>query len=341
MGATLSQRQLNRALLARQLLLERASVPLPRALERMGCLQAQYAPAMYIGLWSRVEGLERDAVTRALEQKKVVQGTLMRQTIHLVSTADYWPLAVAVREARREAWTRARKTHDPKEVEKAAKRLRKRFAEGPVSRAELSEALGKDPVMVNAIGLWLDLVRVPPSGTWERRRADLFAAAEDWLGDPGAIAYESAVEHLIRRYLTGFGPATPAEIADWGGLAVREITAALEGMRLRRFEPDLVDLPRLALPDPDTPAPPRFLPTWDATLLAHARRTAILPEELRPRVFNIKTPQSMATFTVDGQVAGSWRYEKGKVRIEPFRKLTKAERGELDAEAERLAEFHA
>jgi hypothetical protein len=345
MAASVSQRQLNRALLARQMLLERASVPLPRALERMGCLQAQYAPSMYIGLWSRVEGLERDALTWALERKKVVQGTLMRQTIHLVSTADYWPLAVAVREARRDAWIRTRKSHDAKDVEKAAKRLRRRFAEGPVSRSELSEALGKDPVMVNAIGLWLDLVRVPPSGTWERRRADLFAAAEDWLGEPGALDYEAALEHLVRRYLTGFGPATPAEIAAWGGVPPSEIAPALERIRLRRFTAEdgaeLVDLPRLALPDPDTPAPPRFLPTWDATLLLHARRTGILPEEHRPRVFNVKSPQSVAAFTVDGVVAGTWRYDKGRVKIEPFAKLTKAARRELDAEAERLAEFHS
>jgi Winged helix DNA-binding domain len=341
MAATLSECQLNRALLARQMLLERVSVPLPRVLERMGCLQAQYAPSMYIGLWSRVKDLDRDALTRALERKKAVQGTLMRQTIHLVSTADYWPLAVAVREARREAWIRTRKSHNAKDVEKAAKRLRKRFAEGPVSRAELSEALGKDPVMVNAIGLWLDLVRVPPSGTWERRRADLFAAAEDWLGEPGAVAYEAAVEHLIRRYLTGFGPATPADIADWGGLPVTEISSALERMRLRHFDGDLVDLPRLPIPDSDTPAPPRFLPTWDATLLVHARRTGILAEEDRPRVFNVKSPQSVATFIVDGVVAGTWRYEKGRVRVEPFRKLTQAARRQLDDEAERLAEFHA
>src|SRR3954465_7255326 len=96
-GRTLTQRQLNRALLARQMLLERVSAPLPRVLDRMGCLQAQYAPSMYIGLWARVESLERDAVTRALERKSVVQGTLMRSTIHLVSKADYWSLAIAVR----------------------------------------------------------------------------------------------------------------------------------------------------------------------------------------------------------------------------------------------------
>src|SRR5215207_7076924 len=107
MPRTLSERELNRALLARQMLLERVKAPIPRVLERMGGLQAQYAPSMYIGLWSRVEGLERDAVTRALERRKVVHGTLLRSTIHRVSARDYWPFALATHEARRERWLRA------------------------------------------------------------------------------------------------------------------------------------------------------------------------------------------------------------------------------------------
>jgi hypothetical protein len=341
---TLTQRELNRALLSRQMLLERASTTLPRALDRMSCLQAQYAPSMYIGLWSRLAGLERDEVTRALERRKIVQGSLMRVTIHLVSAADYWPLALAIRHGRRELWLRPRKDYSARAVAAAAKRLRPRFADGPLSRAELSELLGKDPVMVNGVGVWLDLVRVPPSGTWERRRADLYAAAEEWLGRPPAITREEAIEHLVRRYLGGFGPAAPAEIADWAGLPPNEIGRALERLRLRRFKTehggDLVDLPRAPLPDPETPAPVRFLPIWDATLLVHARRTQILPEEHRPRVFNARTPQSVATFLVDGQVAGTWSYGNGKVRLEPFGKLDKATRRELDEEAEHLAAFH-
>ena len=102
MTRTLTQRELNRALLARQMLLERVSAPIPRVLERMGGLQAQYAPSMYIGLWSRVEGLERDAVTRGLERRSIVQGSMMRATIHLVSKRDYWPFVVGIRRAQRE-----------------------------------------------------------------------------------------------------------------------------------------------------------------------------------------------------------------------------------------------
>jgi DNA glycosylase AlkZ-like len=326
-------------------LLDRHLTPPPRALDRMGGLQAQYAPSMYIGLWSRLNGLERDELTGAMEHRRVVQGTLMRSTIHLVSKADYWPLAIAVRGARREQWARTRKNHSARAVAAAARRLRARFAEGPLSRAELSELLDGDPVMVNAVGLWLDLVRVPPSGTWERRRADLYAAAEEWLGPPGGVTAEQALDHLVRRYLSGFGPAAPAAIASWAGLPPKQIAPALERLRLRRFRSEdseeLVDLPRAPLPDPETPAPARFLPTWDATLLVHARDTGVLPEEYRPRVFNARTPQSVATFLVDGAVAGTWRYEKGRIEIEPFGRLAKAARRELDREAERLAAFHA
>ncbi|MGH2994199.1 MAG: DNA glycosylase AlkZ-like family protein [Solirubrobacterales bacterium] len=125
------------------------------------------------------------------------------------------------------------------------------------------------------VGMWLELVRAPPSGTWERRRADLYAAAEEWLG-PGDVKPPDAVEHLLRRYLGGFGPASRREIADWAGMPVRAVARALDRLRLRSFSSEdgeeLVDLPRAPLPDPDIPAPVRFLPVWDATLLAHKRR---------------------------------------------------------------------
>jgi Winged helix DNA-binding domain len=343
---TLSQRELNRALLARQLLLERSPAPIPRALERIGGLQAQYAPSMYIGLWSRLKDFERDSLTRALERRAVVQGTLMRVTIHLVSAGDYWPLTVAIRDARRESWLRGHRGRvSARDIEPAVKRLKPRLAEGPLSRAELDELLGKPgPQVINGLGLWIDLVRSPPSGTWERRRADIYAAADDWLGPP-EVTREQGLQHLLRRYLSGFGPASRHEIADWAGLPVRQVASALEQLPLRRFRAEdgeeLVDVPRAPLPDPDTPAPVRFLPTWDATLLVHARRTGILPEEYRPRVFNVKTPQSVPTFLVDGAVAGTWRYDNGKVEPEPFGRLGRATLRELRAEAERLAAFHA
>jgi hypothetical protein len=344
----LTEAELNRALLARQLLLERTKASLPKVLERMGGLQAQYAPSMYIGLWARMEDFERPQLDRALERRTAAQGTLMRATIHLVSAADYWPAAIGIRLARREAWVdgRARLGYSAKQVSAAARKLRPRLGDGTMSRKEIHELLGSDSVITNGVNMWLDLVRVPPSGTWDRRRADLYAAADHWLGPlPARIDEAAGIELLTRRYLGGFGPSTAEEIANWAGLAPKRLAPVLEGLELRSFlaedGAELLDLPRAALPDPETPAPVRFLPTWDAALLVHARRAGILPEKHRPKVFNTKTPQSVSTFLVNGRVAGTWRYEKGKVKTTPFGKLDANDRRELREEGERLTELHA
>jgi hypothetical protein len=339
----LTQRELNRALLERQFLLARKTMSLPKTLERVGGIQAQYAPSMYIGLWSRLEGFEREALTRALERRTVVQGTLMRITIHLVSAGDWWPMSAGIRDARRKAWLDYRRASlGEADVKKAAATVRKRLKASVQGRKELME--GMDNTLFNGANVWLDMVRVPPAGTWERRRADLYALAEDWLG-PSDASEDEGRRLLICRYLQGFGPAAPKEIADWAGLKVQPVNEALEQVELRRFRDEngglLVDLPRSPLPSADTPAPARFLPTWDATLLVHARRTQVLPEEHRPRVFNTKTPQSVPTFTVDGQVAGTWRHDKDRVTLSPFGRLSKEARAETDGEAERLAALYA
>jgi Winged helix DNA-binding domain len=346
-GGILGERELNRALLARQLLLEPASTSIPRALERIGGLQAQYAPSMYIGLHARLEGFERDQLDRALERRSVVQGTLLRATIHLVSKADYWPMAIGIRRTRREAWlnTSYRADYSAAQLAAAARKLRSGLGDGTMSRKEIHELLGEDSTVTNGVNMWLDLVRVPPSGTWERRRADLYAAATHWIGRPTAIEEADGIELLVRRYLGGFGPATPDEIGNWSGLHPRRLAPVINRLKLRTFTAEdgaeLVDLPRARLPDPETPAPVRFLPTWDATLLVHARRTGILPEEHRPKLFSPKSPQSSPSFLVDGRVAGIWRYEKGRIELEPFGKLDASAKRELRGEAERVAELHA
>jgi Winged helix DNA-binding domain len=339
----LTARELNRAVLARQLLLERAALPIPRALERIGGIQAQYAPSMYVGLWSRLSGFERAALTRALERRSVVQATLLRSTIHLVSKRDYWPWAVAIRGARREHWLRVA-PDAPRDAEMTAlaREVHDALDGGALRRTEIEALIGKRATQ--AINLWLALVRAPPSGTWERRRADLYAAAEDWLGPaPDELDEAAGRELLVRRYLAAFGPATRKDVASWAGLKPAELDRAFAAVRLRRFASEvgeeLIDLPRAPLPPADTPAPVRFLPTWDATLLVHARRAAILPEEHRPRIFSTKMPQSVPTFLVDGAVAGIWRHDGAKVDLEPFGRLDRAATRALREEAARLEAF--
>ena len=338
----LTERALNRAVLARQLLLERAKLPLARAAERVGCLQTQYAPSAYIGFWSRLEGFEREQLTRALERRSVVQAMMMRNTIHVASSRDYWPMILAIR-AERKAWARRVQQAEDRELERAAAKLRKLLAGGETLRLRELQALGRT-VWRPGTAIWVDLVRVPPSGTWERRRADLYGLAEDWLGPPPSLSADDAMDHLVRRYLGAFGPAARTDIATWAGVRIGALAPALARLRLRRFRDEhggeLLDLPRAPLPDPETPAPVRFLPTWDATLLVHARRAGILQEEHRRQIFHVKNPQSEATFLVDGKVAGVWRHRQGQIVLEPFGRVPKETRRELNEEAERLAAFY-
>jgi DNA glycosylase AlkZ-like len=335
----------NRAVLARQLLLDRAPLTIPRALERMGGIQAQYAPSGYVGLWTRLSGFRRDDLTRALERRSVVQATLMRATIHLVSRRDFWPFARAIEEPLLDWWFRAtsRET-DRRKLRAIDRRSRVLLAAGPMRRAEIVAALKLGPREWDGVGLWTPLVRVPPSGTWERRRADLFAVAEDWIGPPTADA-STGRKLLVRRYLAAFGPAAIGDIATFTGIPRPMLAPVLASLPIRRFVDEeggeLLDVRAAPLPDPATPAPVRFLPTWDATLLAHARRTGILPEAFRPRVFTSKTPHSLGTFLVDGAVAGTWRPERGRIVTKAFGRLSRHVKRELDDEAERLAEFHA
>ncbi|HEX8133424.1 MAG TPA: winged helix DNA-binding domain-containing protein, partial [Actinomycetes bacterium] len=305
----LTTRDLNRALLARQLLLERSHLPLTAALEQVAGLQAQYAPSPYVGLWSRLRVFRRDQLTRALEDRQAVQATLLRSTIHIVSASDYPPFTEAVRRSRREWWTRAtRPALDGVDLDAAAELVRERLAAGPARQAELVRLLtdrGFPRTVWNGVGLFVDMVRVPPSGTWERRRADLYGLASEWLG-PWRVDEAEAVEHLVGRYLAGFGPASLADLGSWAGMPLTPLRPVLERVGTRRFRDEqggqLFDLPDAPLPDPGTPAPPRFLSTWDANLLVHARRTQVLPEGWRDRVFSTRTPHSVPTFLVDGQV---------------------------------------
>ena len=338
----LTTRQLNRALLDRQLLLERASLSIPEALEHVGGLQTQYAPSGYVGLWTRLAGFRRGALTEALEDRSVIQATLLRTTIHIVSAREFWPYAVGVRRARRE-W--ALRLPDPKANEAAlvdsANRMRAALADGPRTVKELGE-LGAG--FVGNLGLWVDLVRVPPSGTWERRRADRLGLAEDWIGPP-TCSEADGLRHIVAAYLRAFGPAPWRDIASWAGIPVAEARRGGDGLTLTTYRGEdgreLIDLKGSALPDPDTPAPVRFLPHWDASLLVHARRTGLLPERHRSKVFGIRNPFSVGTYLVDGTVAGAWSVRDGRIELDRYEDLRPADREAVEQEREALEAFHA
>jgi winged helix DNA-binding protein len=344
----LSARELNRAVLARQLLLERATLSPEQAVEQVAGLQTQYAPSGYIGLWSRLAGFRRHTLTEALLAGRVVQAWAMRCTIHMVSPADYWPFTEAVRQARREWWRRAHRIAGSVDMPAIAAEVGSYLADGPLKQAEIQKRLaaGGHPREVwPGVQLWVDLVRVPPAGTWATPRAHLYGLAEHSVAVPEpAPTEECAMEHLAARYLRGFGPASAADIASFCGWNITATRAVLARMQLCRYRTEaggeLVDVPGAPLPPADTPAPVRFLGQWDANLLVHARRAQILPEEHRPRVFARNIPQSVPTFLVDGQVAGTWRHIDGEVRCEPFQPLQPDAAREVESEAARLAAFH-
>ena len=343
----LSERALNRAVLARQLLLERSDLPVPRALEQLAGLQTQYAPAAYVALWSRLAGFTKGALTGALLSRRVVQAWMMRCTIHMVSAEDHRPLTEAVRLPRRASFPVAEGV-DPEAVADA---IRGYLADGPLKQAELQKRLTADGFPTTAwrtAQLWIDLVRVPPAGTWNQPRAHVYGLADAWVRRHGPVSAEAGEELLVTRYLGGFGPASVKDVASFCGWKPAATRVVLDRMELRRSTDErggeLLDLPGAPLPAEDTPAPVRFLGQWDAVLLVHARRAQILPERHRPKVFATTMPQSVPTFLVDGQVAGTWKAPTskgadGEVRVEPFEPLPPGVRDEVHDEARRLTAF--
>jgi hypothetical protein len=330
---------LNRVLLARQLLLERSTLPIAEAVERAGGLQMQYAPSGYVGLWTRLAGFERDELTAALEDRSVIQATLMRTTIHLVSRREYWLFAMGVRRSRRTQAIRLGGGTEAEMLERAS-RLAAALADGPRSVRELGELAAG---FLGSLGVWLDLVRVPPSGTWERRRADRIALAEQWVG-PCDVSEDDGLGHLVRSYLGAFGPAAWRDIALWSGVPVADLQRGGAGIALVDLVDDagrpLVDLAAAPIPAGDAHAPVRFLPHWDANLLVHVRRTGILPDEHRPLMFSTKKPFSMGGYLVDGRVVGGWSWRDGAIVLEPFEDIPPTARRTVERERAALEAFH-
>ena len=307
----------------------------------MGGLQTQYAPSGYVGLWTRLAGFERDDLTRALEDRSLIQASLMRTTIHLVSRREYWRFANGIRRSRQESAARIGALPPERKLSTNAERLRDVLRDGPKTVKELGD-LAKG--FVGTLGLWVDLVRVPPSGTWERRRADRLALAEDWVG-PNNSTEAEGLEHLVRAYLRAFGPATWKDIGSWAGLSVADAKRGGETLALVTYRDErgseLVDLEGAALPAESIDVPVRFLPHWDANLLVHARRTGLLPEAHRPRVFSTKNPFSVGVYLVDGRAAGAWSLVDGRIALGPFERLTKGDERAVERERAALEAFHA
>jgi hypothetical protein len=337
----LGERELNRATLARQLLLARERLPVGRAVERLCALQAQYSPSPYIALWSRLEGFRRDDLTRALERGQVVKATLFRLTLHLFSGRDYLAFAGLWVPAQRSQFGPA---VDPAAVDALARRAARLARSGEVTYEQLHElarpVLGDRLWRVRALA---PLVHVPPSGTWRYHGRARLTHAERRLGRRAGTPAAGA-ELLVRRYLGAFGPASRDDLLRFAALRVRDVRPGLDALegRLRRFRDGrgrlLLDLDRAPRPPAGTPAPVRFLPKWDALLLSHEDRTRVLPDEYRATVIR-KNGDVLPTFLVDGRVAGTWREENGRVVAEPFEPLPAAVRRELEEEAGRLAGF--
>jgi hypothetical protein len=349
----LTARELNRATLARQLLLRRQRLAVPTAVERIGGLQAQKVSAPYLGLLARLNGFTHEALTRALERRRVVKATLMRGTLHLVSADDYLGFAQALQPTFEVLWRRYAPDAgraDYEQIVRATMEFASEPRTGPELRDFVAGLTGADPtaaenvwwrVRTNAL-----LLRLPPDGVWGGGPRVWMRTAASWLGRAPVDDVDAAVDALAVRYLAAFGPGRVADLCQWSGLPAAPVRDAVARLapRLRRFHDEqgreLLDLRRAPLPAADTPAPPRLLAMWDSTLLAYAERTRVLPEEYRKVVID-KRGDVAQTILVDGRVGGIWRIEGGRVRLEPFGPLPRAVRRAVEEEAARVDAFLA
>jgi hypothetical protein len=355
----ITTRELNRATLARQLLLERTRLGVVPAIERIGALHGQWAPSPYIALWSRLAGFERAKLWSAIERHTVIRARLMRGTLHLVSARDFYAYAVATQDLQRGAWNRLQVGHgvNPRTVSALAMA----FARTPRQkdevlahlRARLGEVLGGPYswLIWRFVSAHADLVSAPPGGHWQYGGTDHpYVAARHWIAGGRRPSETDALAHLVRRYLAAFGPATLADIAQFAGQVPARIRPALsaQGPALRRFRDEdgrtYFDLPRARRPDPGTTAPVRFLPRYDELLVAYEQRDRVIAALHRRAVYS-NNAIIEATVLVDGTVAGTWTLARSGtaavVQVTPFAKLGRADRAAVVSEGERLATFLA
>jgi hypothetical protein len=336
----LTERDLNRALLARQLLLERRKLGVQQAVETLCALQAQWPQSPYIALWTRLVGFRKEQLTRALEQRKVVKATLFRITLHMTSARDYPYYAAAVLPAAREKTPGV----GADQLEELARLVRAAAIKRALTQADVEALAAEGMGQRWRTRVLTPLVHLPPGGTWSHYGRVQLRAMEAVLGCE-LPSREEGAERLVRRYLAAFGPATQQDLLRFGGLRVGDVRPGLDRVGPRRLQDDrgrvLLDLPDAPLPDGETPAPVRFLPKWDSSLLAYApaERTRILPERFRSVVI-AKNGDVAPTVLVDGFVAATWDVGARRgLTVTPLRRLTKAERGDVDDEGERLVAF--
>jgi hypothetical protein len=305
-------------------------------------MQAQWAPAPYVGLWSRVEGFRRETLERAILRGAVLKPTVMRGTLHLVTARDYPMFYAALRNFR--WWSSPEATPLG---EAAAPTIRELYAQEPLPAAaalqHLAEAHGAADEVIRRRAWFVarvvgHVLHAPETALWKLAPRTRFVAVRE----PQAVEVTAARAELVRRYLAAFGPATRADISAWSGMPVRDFASGLEMLEpLRRFRDEhgreLLDVPRAPLPPADTHAPVRFLPKFDNVLLSFADRTRVLPDELRRAV--IQGGDVLQTFLVDGVVAGTWRVERGRVVVDPLAPLPRAAKRELKDEAAELEAF--
>jgi hypothetical protein len=349
---TLTARQLNRATLARQLLLQREPLSAADAVQRLAGMQAQEPKHPFIGLWTRIEGFEADELRGALAEREIVRATLMRSTLHLMTATDYAALRMSLQPPMSVAKRVLGARSEGLDLERVLPAARTLLEGRPLAfdriRALLAEQFPdvNDRALGYAVRTLVPLVMVPAQDArWGFARVAEFALADEWLGAE-LDGEDGAREALVRRYLGAFGPASAADVQTWSG--VGGMKTVLKGMRdsLEVFEDErgreLFDAPDAPRPDADTAAPPRFLPEFDNLVLAHDDRTRLIADEHRPLV-TTKNLRVRATFLVDGVVAGTWTIEvKRKVatlRLAPFARLAKRSAKALAEEGEALVRF--
>lgn len=346
----LTTRELNRATLERQLLLRRAGVGVPTAVEQIMGLNAQVSNPPYLSLWSRVEGFERDHLERLIMDRTAVRSPVVRGTQRLVTADDFaWMRpAVAPTLARGVRSTFGRQL-DGLDLAELAQVARSALEVEPRSGAELRRILVQRfpsydrSALAQSVIYLVPLVATPPAGLWGSRARITHALAEQWLGRP--LDAEPDLARLVVRYLAAFGPATPADLREWSRVAgLRAVFDELRpSLRTYRDEDgrELFDLPDAPMPDPATPAPVRFLPDFDELLMAHADRRRVMTDEVR-RVACIPDIVK-ATVLVDGVVAAMWRIERdgddAELLITLLGDLAERDRESIAEEGARLLAF--